>query len=66
MTPLVSINFSMTLQTEILSTVTSEFLKLMIVLKSFNSVLYSKDKISQTNSSSTLKSISYNTTYFND
>ena len=33
------INFSVTLQTEVLSTVTSDFLKQMIILKSFNSVL---------------------------
>ena len=35
-----SINFSATLQTEILSTVTSDFLKQMIILKSFNSVFF--------------------------
>ena len=35
-----SINLSMTLQTEILSTVTSGFLKQTILLKSFNSVLF--------------------------
>ena len=34
-----SINFSVTLQTEI-STVTSDFLKQMIILKSFNVVLF--------------------------
>ena len=33
-----SINFSLTLQTEILSTITSDFVKQMIILKSFNSV----------------------------
>ena len=31
---------SMTLQTEVLSTETSDFLKQMIILKSFNSVLF--------------------------
>ena len=40
-----SINFSVTLQTEILSTVTSDFLKQMIILKSFNSVLTLKAPI---------------------
>ena len=34
-----SIDFSVTLQTEILSKVTSGFLKQMIILKSFNSVM---------------------------
>ena len=34
-----SISFSMTLQTEILSTETSDFFKQMIILKSFTSVL---------------------------
>ena len=34
-----SINFSMTIQSEILSTVTSGFLKQMIIRESFNSVL---------------------------
>ena len=34
-----SISFSMTLQTEIFSTITSDFLKQMIILKSFISVL---------------------------
>ena len=34
-----SINFSMTLQTEILSTIFSDFLKQMIILESFNSML---------------------------
>ena len=34
-----SINILMTLQTEILSAVTSDFLKQMIIFKSFNSVL---------------------------
>ena len=33
-----SINFSIALQTEILSTVTSDFLKQMIIRKSFNSL----------------------------
>ena len=37
-----SINFPVTLQTEIISTVTSDFLKQMIIRKSFNSVLYLK------------------------
>ena len=40
-----SINFSVTLQTEILFTVTSDFLKQMIILKSFNSVLTLKAPI---------------------
>ena len=35
-----SAKFSMTLQTEILSTETSDFLKQKVFLKSFNSVLY--------------------------
>ena len=34
-----SVNFSVSLQTEILSTVTSDFLKQMIILKEFNSLL---------------------------
>ena len=34
---LCSINFSMTLKTEMLSTVTSDFLKQMLILKSFKS-----------------------------
>ena len=33
-----SINFSMTFQTEILSTATSDFLKQMTIFKSFNSI----------------------------
>ena len=35
-----SINFSMTLQSAIFSTVTSDFLKQMIILNSSNSMLY--------------------------
>ena len=47
------INISLTLQTEILPTVTSDFLKQMIVLKSFNSVLYFKGMYTETSMTQT-------------